>query len=228
MQRKSSLSSKGKSKGYHPLYLKLEGKKVFVIGGGRVAERKILPLLRRGAELTVISPNLSKRLKDFSKKGKIRHLPKLYEKGDLKGAFLVIAAVGKKEINRDIAQEAASSCCLYNVVDDPEASNFIVPSSINRGNLTIAISTSGVSPALSKRIRQELEKRYGKEYGLFLNLMEGIRKRLMKEIPLEPIRRRIFQRLVDSGLPEIVKKKGIRAARIKAEEIISRFTKPCI
>lgn len=223
MPRKPSQNSKEKGKGYYPLYIKLEGKRVSVIGGGRVAERKILPLLRRGAKVTVISPDLTKRLKDLSRKGKIRHLPKPYEKGDLKGAFLVIAAAGKKEINRDIAKEAASSCCLYNVVDDPEASNFIVPSFFNRGSLLIAISTSGTSPALSKRIRKELEKGYGKEYGIFLNMMGGIRKRLIREVSSEAERRKIFKNLVDSDLLEVIKKKGLRAAKGKSEAIIQKF-----
>lgn len=201
----------------------MKGKKVSVIGGGSVAERKILPLLQRGTKVTVISPNLTKRLKDFSKKGRIRHLPKLYEKGDLKGAFLVISAVGKKGINRCVAKEAEFSCCLYNVVDDPGASNFIVPSFFKRGKLLIAISTSGTSPALSKKIRQELEKRYGKEYGVFLNMMEGIRKRLLKEIPSEGMRKKIFQHLVNSDLIEIIKKKGIRVAVLKSKDIIHRY-----
>lgn len=222
MRRRPSSSSKARNKRHYPLYLDLEGKKVYVIGGGRIAERKVISLLESGADVTVISPALTEKLKYLSEKGRIKHLPKTYKKGDLKGSFLAIVATGRKEINRSVAKEAKLSCCLYNVVDDPEVSNFIVPSTIKRGNLTIAISTGGISPALSKKIRMELEKRYGKGYGIFLNLMEGIRKRLMKEIPSESIRRRIFQKLVDSGLPEIIKNKGIKTARIKAEEIINK------
>ena len=223
MQRRPSPSSKTRTKRYYPSYLDLKGKKVYVIGGGKVAERKILSLLESGADVTVISPSVTERLKTLSQKKLIRHIPRPFRKGDLKGSFLTVVSTGRKDINRNVAKEGESSCCLYNVVDDPEVSNFIVPSTINRGNLTIAISTGGISPALSKNIRMELEKKYGKEYGLFLNLMEGIRKRLMKEIPSESIRRKIFHKLVNSGLTKTIKKKGIKTARIKAEEIISRF-----
>lgn len=222
MQKRPLLSSKAKSKRYYPLCLDLENKNVTVTGGGRVAERKVLSLLESGADVTVISPSVTERLKTLSQKKLIRHIPRPYRKGDLKGSFLTVVSTGRKEINRNVSKEAGTSCCLYNVVDDPEVSNFIVPSTINRGNLTIAISTGGISPALSKKIRIELEKKYGKEYGLFLNLMEGIRKRLMKEIPSEVERRKIFHGLVNSDLIEIIRKKGIRAAKVKAEKIIRR------
>lgn len=222
MQRRPLSSSKARNKRHYPLYLDLEGKKVYVIGGGKVAERKVLSLLESGADVTVISPSVTERLKTLSQKKQIRYIPRPFRKGDLKCSFLAVISTGRKEINRSVAKEAKLSCCLYNVADDPEVSNFIVPSTIKREKLTIAISTGGISPALSKKIRMELEKRYGKEYGIFLNLIEGRRKRLMKEIPSESIRRRIFQKLVDSGLPEIIKNKGIKTARIKAEEIINK------
>jgi len=223
MLKGHSLNSKGKGKGYYPLYLDINGKKVSVIGGGRVAERKILPLLDRGAKVTIISPDLTERLRDLVREGRLRHLAKSYEKGDLKGTFLVIVATEKKEINREILREAESFCCLYNVVDNPLLSNFIVPSFFNRGSLLIAISTSGTSPALSKRIRQELEKRYGREYALFLNMMEGIRKRLLRDVPSSAKRRKIFKNLVHSDLLETIKREGVKAARYKSEDIIHRY-----
>jgi precorrin-2 dehydrogenase/sirohydrochlorin ferrochelatase len=222
MQKRPSPGSKKKDKRYYPLCLDLEGKKVSVIGGGKVAERKILSLLECSADVTIISPSITEKLRNLFKKGKLRYLPKAYEKGDLKGSFLVISATGEKGINMKVSEEAELRGCLCNVVDDPEVSNFIVPSVVKRGKLLIAISTSGVSPAFSKRIRKELEKKFGKEYTVFLNMMEGIRRRLMKEIPSEAIRKMIFYKLVNSGLIETIKEKGIKTARIKAKEIITR------
>ncbi len=223
MQKRPSPGSKKKDKRYYPLCLDLKGKKVSVIGGGRVAERKILSLLECSADVTVISPSITEKLRNLFKKGKLRYLPKAYEKDDLMGSFLVISATGKKGINMKVSEEAESRGCLCNVVDDPEISNFIVPSVVKRGKLLIAISTSGVSPALSKRIRKELEKRYGKEYGVFLNIMEDIRKKLLSEIPSEEKRKKIFHALANSDLIGVIKKKGIRAARRKSEAIIHKY-----
>lgn len=220
MQTRSSPDSTKKGKRYYPLYLDLEGKKVSVVGGGEVSERKVLTLLRCSADVTVISPTLTERLSNLSKNGKIHHLNKVYEEGDLEGSFLVISAVGNKGINRKVSREVESSSSLFNAVDDPELSNFIVPSLINRGRLLIAISTSGVSPALSKKIRKELEKRYGREYALFLNMLKGIRKRLLRDIPAERKRKKIFQHLANSDLIDIIKKRGVKAARMRLEKII--------
>lgn len=214
---------KRKGKRYFPLCLDLDGKKVFVIGGGKVAERKVIPLLDCGADVTVISPSITEKLRNLFKKGKLRYLPKAYKRGDLKGAFLVISATGEKGINMEVSEEAESRGCLYNVVDNPEASNFIVPSSVKRGGLLISISTSGASPALSKKIRKELEKRYGREYSLFLNLMEGIRKRLLKEMSSERKRKKIFHSLANSDLIRVIKKSGILAARRRSESIIHKY-----
>lgn len=220
MQKRPSQDLKRRSKRYYPLCLDLEGKKVSVIGGGNVAERKVIPLLECNADVTVISPSITEKLKDLSQKGKLRYLPKAYERGDLKGSFLVISAAGEKEINREVSKEAESRGCLYNVVDDPEVSNFIVPSVVKRGRLLISISTSGVSPALSKRIRKELEKKFGKEYMLFLNMMEGIREKMLREIPSERKRKKIFHSLANSDLLYVIKKKGIREAKLKSDKII--------
>lgn len=215
------VSSQGsKSEKYYPICLNLDKRKVMVIGGGAVAERKIFSLLDRGAELTVISPSLTTSLMAISKKGVIRHLDRGYEKGDLKGAFLAIVATEDKKTNRMIAKDAELNCCLVNVVDDPEAGNFIVPSTVERGRLIIAISTSGASPALSKKIRERLERIYGDEYRRFLEMMERLRKRVLRDVREERKRKEIFQALVDSDIIKIIKEKGVREAEKEAMRII--------
>lgn len=163
---------------YYPVFLNLKGKKVVIIGCGKVAERKILALLKTGADITVISPQLTKRLKKL--KGKIKHIPRQYRKGDLKGSFLVIAATDSQVINKQVSEDAP---CLVNVVDAPSLCNFIVPAVVRRGPLVIAISTSGISPALSGSIRKELERRYGPEFSNYLKLLKKLRSQAMKEIP---------------------------------------------
>jgi precorrin-2 dehydrogenase/sirohydrochlorin ferrochelatase len=157
---------------YYPVFLNLKGKKAVVVGGGKVAERKILSLLKAGSDVKVISPYLTKRLEKEKLRGRIKHTPRQYRKGDLESVFLVIAATDSGVINERVSKDAPY---LVNVVDTPHLCNFIVPSIVNRGLLTIAVSTSGVSPGLSRSIRKELEKLYGPEFANYLKSVKVIR-----------------------------------------------------
>lgn len=177
---------------YYPVFLNLKNKGCVVVGGGKVAERKVLSLLKSGAEVTVISPELTKRLKKESLSGRIKHIPRRYKKGDLKNAFLVIAATDSNEINEKVSEDAPH---LINVVDVPSLCNFIVPSVVKRGPLTIAISTSGVSPSMAKTIRKELEKLYGPEFARYLNSLKKIRIKAMAEIKDKKERERFLKKL---------------------------------
>jgi len=179
---------------YYPVFLDIKGKRCLVAGGGRVAERKVLSLLDAGAGVTVISPNLTKRLSSYKEKGFIRHLKRNYRKGDLKGAFLAISATDSEYINAKIAGEADNLNIPINVVDKPALCSFIVPSMVRRGPLLIAISTSGVSPALARSIRLELEKLYGKEFEKYLKKLFEIREKGLKKLPPGQ-RRKLFKRL---------------------------------
>jgi precorrin-2 dehydrogenase/sirohydrochlorin ferrochelatase len=174
-----------------------------VIGGGSVAERKTLALLEAGAQVTIISPALTPKLHEFSDTGKITHLKKQYEEDDLSGQFLVIAATPSVEVNTLVARACRKRHTLVNVAVPPEESSFIVPSVVERGDLMIAISTSGASPALAKKIRQDIEQRYGKEYGLFLDKMSAIRNRVLEEVPDGQKRHAVFQAIVDSDVIDL-------------------------
>ena len=136
---------------YYPAFLDLNNRKVVVVGGGRVSERKVRSLLKAGAVVEVVSPTVTTGLKKLNDQGKIRHKKKRYAKGDLRGAFVVIAGTSSGAVNEKIAQDSE---CLVNIIDIPADGNFIVPSLIRRGNLTIAISTGGASPAISKAVRK--------------------------------------------------------------------------
>jgi precorrin-2 dehydrogenase/sirohydrochlorin ferrochelatase len=193
--------------GYYPAFLNLKGKKVIVIGGGKVAERKAFALLRIGADMTIISPEITKRIDEEKLKGRIKHVSRQYKKGDSKKAFLIIAATDSYEINKKIAQDAP---CLLNVVDSPSLCNFIVPSVIRRGPLTIAISTSGISPALSKSIRRELEMLYNPEFAKYLKLLKKIRERVMKEIPDKKKRTEFLKNLASEKMIKMLRNKGLK------------------
>jgi len=177
---------------YYPVFLNLKNKRCIVIGGGKISERKVLSLLNSGANVTIISPELTKRLKKEIPNGKIKHISRNYQKGDLKNAFLVIAATDSNEINKRVSADAPN---LVNVVDVPALCNFIVPSVVKRGPLTIAISTSGVSPSMAKAIRKELERLYGPAFGKYLNSLKKIRTRAMREIKDKKKRERFLKKI---------------------------------
>ena len=164
---------------YYPIFLNLKGKKCIVVGGGKVAERKALPLLKSGAKITVISPECTGRLKKEHLRERIKYISRRYKKGDLKNAFLVIAATDSNETNRKISEDAPY---LVNIVDMPLLCNFIVPSVVRRGPLTIAVSTSGISPSLARTIRKELEGLYGREFVKHLNHIKKMRVKALSGI----------------------------------------------
>jgi precorrin-2 dehydrogenase/sirohydrochlorin ferrochelatase len=207
---------------YYSAYLDLTGKKAIVVGGGSVAERKILSLLKAGADVKVISPYLTKRLEREKGKGRIQHACRHYKKGDLRSAFLVIAATNSPRINEQVSHDAPY---LVNVVDVPDLCNFIVPSLVKRGPLTVAISTSGVSPAFSRSVRKELEKFYGPEFSEYLNLLKIIRKKAMETIRDKKKRGDFLKAIASEKIIEMIRKKGLRQTRRFVTELSRKAVK---
>jgi siroheme synthase-like protein len=165
---------------YYPILLNLQGKKCVVVGGGHVALRKVKMLLDCGADITVISPKPHLSMAKLFEKKTIRLIHRDYKVGDLAEATLAVASTDVREINRTVAHEAERLGILVNVVDDPRLSSFILPSFFRRGNLTIAVSSAGASPALARKIRSTLEKSIGKEYAILLSLISEVRASLKK------------------------------------------------
>jgi len=165
---------------YYPVFLNVESKKCLVVGGGLVAFRKVTVLLEHKALIEVISPELSPELNELAEKGKIKVRPHAYRKGDLTGAFLVIAATDDKQANQKIAAEARSRGILVNAADDATNSDFISPSYFRRGAITIAVSTSGLSPALARKIRASLEETVNEHYITLIHLVAEVRTDLKK------------------------------------------------
>lgn len=204
---------------YYPIYLDLRERPCLVIGGGRVAERKTLSLLEAGADVSIVSPELSPKLRELSVAGKITHRSGMFEDRDLTDTFLVIAATNSTEVNSRAARACKQKKILVNVAAPPGESTFIVPSVVDRGELLIAISTSGASPALSKKIRRELEERYGREYELFLQKMLVVRKRLMEEAGDETARRFVLRTLAESDVLDLLQQGNIPEAEHRMAEI---------
>jgi precorrin-2 dehydrogenase/sirohydrochlorin ferrochelatase len=205
---------------YYPVFLDLRERCCVIVGGGEVAERKALSLLEAGADVTVVSPGLSLKLKELSSSGKITHQARPFGEHDLTGAYLVIAATDSAEVNTAVGRLCRKKHVLVNVAAPPDEGNFIVPSVVDRGALVIAVSTSGASPAMASKIRSELEERYGPEYEEFLEKMTQLRHLLMDHVPDEPGRRSLFQALVDSDVLDLLR----RGRTHEADQRISQIT----
>ena len=142
---------------YYPVYLNLRGRRCVIVGGGTVAEGKISRLLDSGAEICVVSPDATPGIRQYVADGAVRWEQRVYHRGDLEGAFLAIAATNVREVNRRIFEEANERGVMLNAVDDPPNCSFIAPSIVQRGPVTLAISTGGVSPALARKLRESLQ-----------------------------------------------------------------------
>ncbi|MBM7623079.1 precorrin-2 dehydrogenase/sirohydrochlorin ferrochelatase family protein [Sporohalobacter salinus] len=189
---------------YYPLALDLVDKKVLVVGGGTVAERKVQPLLESEAEVTVISPELTFKLKEQVEEGLISYKDRGYRSTDIEGKFLVIGATDNLAINKQIAEDGLAQNLLVNIVDQPEISNFNVPAVVRQGSLCLSISTDGKSPALSGRIRRELEEEFGPEYKEFLDIMGKLRVEIISRVDDSKVRRRVFKELAYSEIIDYI------------------------
>ena len=165
---------------FYPIHVTIEGKKCLIVGGGKTAERKVATLLRYGGNVVVVSPEATPRLRSYAQKRKIVWHKRNYKPTDLNGAFLVFSATDSETCNREVGREAKKRAILVNVVDTPEDCAFISPSLVERGHLTISIATAGLAPLLSKHIRKDLERYFGKEYRRYTQLVAHVRSTLVK------------------------------------------------
>ncbi|MBB6447335.1 precorrin-2 dehydrogenase/sirohydrochlorin ferrochelatase family protein [Bacillus benzoevorans] len=181
---------------YYPVHLQLQGKKTVMIGGGKIAERKTAGLLSAGAEVTVISPDLTERMQSFLQEGKMKWKKKRFSPEDIHDAFLIIAAANDPDVNLAV-KKAASGNQLLSLCDNPEESNFILPSVIRQGRLTITISTSGASPMLAKKIKTEISAQYGSEYKDYVDFLFKTRKWILEEIKEPGLKRQLLSAITE-------------------------------
>jgi len=179
----------------YPIFLKLDGHKVLIVGGGQIAEQKIEAVLRSATDVTVVSPQITPRIRLWAHQGRIKHLGIEFHSGMTKGYFLVISCTDSEKINRAVYQEARENGALANAVDDPGYCDFYAPAVVSRGEFQIAISTGGNSPALSQNVRKQLEQDFGPEYESWTAWLGRMREAMRKVLPRTERRKELLMLL---------------------------------
>lgn len=200
---------------YYPLFFDLTGKLCVIVGGGAVAERKVKGLVRAGVRPKVISPTMTKGILRLSKRGLATLVMREYREGDLKGADFAFAATDRKEINVRIGDESARRGVPLNVADNPDKCDFIVPSVVKRGPVSIAVSTSGLAPMLAKRLKAVLAATLTAEYGTYARRVGAFRRFLMDHVEDGKQRKSILKRLGKADVSEV--------SRMSLKEMKRRF-----
>lgn len=209
--------------------LNLRGCTVVVVGGGRIATRKAADLVAAGARVTVVSPAVSARLAKWVRDGRLRHRDRAYRRGDLKGCRLAVAATSDPGEQARIAKDARAVGAWVNVVDQPALCDFVAPAVLRRGDLTIAVSTEGRSPALARWLKERLDAVVGAEYARLTSLLAAIRAELRATGASPSTRRRITDQLLDGGLPALVRAndhKGIARLIRRASGLTTSAPRP--
>lgn len=184
---------------YYPVMLDIEGKRCLVVGGGKVACRKIKSLLECGGKVTVIADKLCNEAGELSKENKIDVIHRSYISGDAAGYFLVVAACDDARMNELVANEAKERGILVNVADNLKLSSYIVPSVLRRQDLTIAVATGGKSPLLARKIREELEKTIGDRYEKLLDELSKARGEIKHQNLTIEEKIEIYENIIEKG-----------------------------
>jgi siroheme synthase-like protein len=187
---------------FYPAFINVEERPVLVVGGGAVAERKVETLLESGAMVTVVSPEVTQRLEDHEQLKRITIRHRGFIPSDVDGVLLVISATDDPAVQSAVASIAASKNILVNTVDKPELCSFIVPAILRRGDITIAISTSGKSPSLASELRTRLDRILTDDVARTATVLGTIRQEVHQHFPGSDDRKRVFDSIVRSGIIE--------------------------
>ncbi len=186
-----------------PIFLKMNGRRCLVAGAGEVAESKIQSLLKAGAEVTVVAPQAREAVAALANQGSFRWHQREFRPSDLEGMFLVVAATDRPEVNAAVFKEAAKRNVICNAVDDPPNCDFYFPSIVDRGNLQIAISTAGESPALAQQLRQEIDRQLPQDLGPWLDALGQLRREVLEMMPAGEPRKLLLHELAQRQVCEL-------------------------
>jgi precorrin-2 dehydrogenase/sirohydrochlorin ferrochelatase len=187
---------------YYPVFLDIAGKPVIVIGGGNIAHQKVVGLLKADAQVTVVSPDLNREMASLAKAGRFRHVERDYAPGDLEGYALAFVATDDGSVNATVAAEGKERRVWVNAVDDPPYCDFIMPGIAQQGNLIVAVSTSGTSPAMARKMREEIEAFLTEDWALMLELAAEVRAELREKGKL--VDSEIWNKALDGELRQLL------------------------
>jgi uroporphyrin-III C-methyltransferase/precorrin-2 dehydrogenase/sirohydrochlorin ferrochelatase len=208
---------------FYPVFLNLRGRRAVVIGGGTVAEQKVLGLIAAGAHVTVVSPETTPRLAELAAGGGIDLRRRPYRTGDLAGAWLAIAGTDDRGANAQVWAEAEREGVLLNAVDDLDHCSFIAPAIHREGDITVAVSTSGKSPALAARLRRRVARLVGPAEARLCELLGELRPEVAARVPDTRARTTLWYRIVDSDVIEFVRRGDVDGARERIEELVDEL-----
>jgi precorrin-2 dehydrogenase/sirohydrochlorin ferrochelatase len=209
---------------FYPLLIDLRDRRVLVVGGGEVAERKVDSLLEPGANVTVVAPNLTERLQTLADAKSIQVHRRRFEVSDLEGMLFVISATDEKHTQETVAAAARDRNILVNTVDTPALCDFIVPAVIRRGDVVVAISTSGKSPALSAALRAKLEGVVTPDTARAARILGEIRKEVHERFALPDQRKDAFEHIVNSGILDWIAESDDQTALKRVRGIIEKLS----
>lgn len=205
-------------KKYYPAFINIEDQPCLVVGGGEIAAEKAAGLIECGGVVSIISPELKNELHDRVSLGEVRWIARRYESDDVRGFSMVISATDLQDVNERVYRDAEARGIMVNVVDVPELCRYIVPSIVRQGDLCIAISTGGKSPALAKKIRRQLEDVFGTEYAVLLDLLGQYRPQMKaKYQDGVELRGKLWTSLVDSDILDLIRAGRADEARDRVE-----------
>jgi precorrin-2 dehydrogenase/sirohydrochlorin ferrochelatase len=193
---------------HYPIYLNLAGQRALVVGAGRVATRKVKSLLAAKADVVVVSPHATPAICACAQRDRLHWRQRCYRKGDLRGCRIVIVATDDTSLNERICRQARRAGLLVNCAAPPSAGNFIVPSVVRKNGITLAISTGGVSPALARQLRRELEQFLGDEYAGLVRSLGKLRRDAQRTVADSQQRAALYRQAVRQGLRKIKKGKS--------------------
>jgi len=205
---------------FYPVYLDLKNKRVVVIGGGSVAERKVESLIGTRASIDVISPEVTPRLDALAEAGEIRLHRRLYAAGDCRNAALVFSATDDEKVSAEVFEEATRDGALINTADQPSLCDFIMPAVHRRGDVTVAVSTGGTSPGLAAQLRNEIAEIVGPEYGRLAALLAQARLEIRRRVPDLEQRKALHYRILNSDIMDCLKRSDTAGAERRLKELI--------
>jgi len=208
---------------FYPLFLDLLDRPVLVVGGGVVAERKVDSLVEAGADVLLVAPNLTGPLEDLSSRRIIRVHRRKFEAADLDGVMLVVSATDDRSTQEQVAAEARARGILVNTVDRPALCDFIVPAVVRQGDVVLAISTSGKSPALAAALRAKLEKVVTPDTARAAQILGEVRTEVHERFADPDKRKEVFDKIVETGILDWITEYDDTTALQRVRDVIERF-----